>query len=38
VKDSQSIPIYLNVSGNHVFATAAVKDSYARDLLSGISR
>jgi hypothetical protein len=38
VKDSQVMPVYINISGNHVFAASAVKDSYARDLLSGISR
>jgi hypothetical protein len=32
------IPIYLNISGNHVFAVASGKDSYAQTLLTGIKR
>jgi hypothetical protein len=32
------IPIYLSVSGNHVFAVASGKDSYAQTLLTSIVR
>jgi hypothetical protein len=38
VADGKAISVYLNVSGNHVFAAASAKDSYARTLLSGINR
>ena len=38
IGNGKTIPIYLNISGNHVFATASGQDSYAQTLLTGIKR
>jgi len=38
VANGKAVSVYLNVSGNHVFAAASAKDSYARTLLAGINR
>jgi hypothetical protein len=38
IGNGKSIPIYLNISGNHIFATASGKDAYAQTLLTGINR
>lgn len=38
IGSGKTIPIYLNVSGNHVYAAASGNDSYAQTLLSKINR
>jgi hypothetical protein len=38
IGNGKTIPVYLNVSGNHIFAAASGKDSYAQTLLTGINR
>jgi hypothetical protein len=34
----KAVPIYLNISGNHVYAVASGKDAYAQTLLTAIIR
>ena len=36
--NGKTIPIYLNISGNHVYGTASGNDSYAQTLLTNINR
>ena len=36
--NGKTIPIYLNLSGNHVYAAASGQDSYAQTLLTSINR
>ncbi len=38
VGNGRTVPIYLNISGNHVYATASGNDSYAQTLLTNIKR
>jgi hypothetical protein len=38
IGNGKSISIYLNVSGNHIFATASGKDFYAQTLMTKFSR
>jgi hypothetical protein len=34
----KNVPIFINVSGNHVFVTASGKEDYAQTLMTGIKR
>jgi hypothetical protein len=36
--NSRNIPLLINVDGNHVFASSALKESYAETLMTAISR
>jgi hypothetical protein len=36
--NGKQIPIYVNISGNHIYGTASGKESYAQTLLTSISR
>jgi hypothetical protein len=38
IENGKTIPTYLNISGNHLYATASGRDSYAQTLLTSIKR
>lgn len=38
LSDGKTIPIYLNISGDHIFAASSGNDAYAQTLLTNINR